>query len=190
MEREGYIYHEGEYYARVTHIIGAKDDFPKHDERAMANRNAKGIIGTEVHKLIEKDVEGLFVVPEGRADNYFNSYLLWSKAIEPTFHQSETRFFCKNLMITGCIDGLIISPKRIVPRIIDFKTCVSESKNWKLQAHFYHYLATVNAMKISDKVEFIMLKENKEPKVFEYVINQNVMNLCMQMVKEFHKSNL
>lgn len=148
-------------YLRVSEILARLQSFPK-DEEALARRDAKGLIGTNVHKAILDDAEGLFPLLETeREAAYFGSYLIWKKKERPAFKMQVPRLYCHELMITGEIDGLVQGAMRH-PYLIDWKCSYKpDPEIWNMQAHFYWYLLKVNGLDICDNMKWVNLRHKK-----------------------------
>lgn len=181
--------HNGKMYARVTEILSSFNDFGHINPDVLAN---KARIGTDVHKAIANDIEGDFPFVSRECERYFHSYSLWRAALNPTFIQSEQRYFCDIKMITGQIDCLVKFPDKFeLPILVDFKTSSAESKEtWPMQAHLYRYLLLVNNILVSDRFLFIKLnKFGGLPEVFSYQYDHNIQAKCMQAVHDFWEKN-
>lgn len=190
MKQDKFIEHEGMKYARVSTIISKFSDWVEGDPVADRQRENKGRIGTAVHDAIHATAMDKFPILKGDTVDYYMSYLKWSEHIQPVFLQLEKRYFCKNLKITGQIDGIMTYEGLRSPIIIDYKTSVNPSPTWEMQAHFYHYLAKINNENVSDTVQFIQLTKKPDhlPKVHTYKINQNMWNKCKKAIDDFWKS--
>ena len=104
---------------------------------------------------------------------------------EPNFLEHEERYFDDDLMITGAIDGVFVATGYERPTIVDYKTSVTPSKTWPMQAHFYWLMASKKWPNINRFVVFCQLTEGNHPKVHTYNIQDNMINKCILAAKEF-----
>jgi hypothetical protein len=175
--------HEGKLYARVSDILKPFVNFAGISQEVLSK---KASLGTLVHKLINEEIEGLLPVASGKELGYVQSFYQWRNAVNPVFIESEVRYYCDQKMITGCIDALIQLQPEEPAVLVDFKTSVQESPTWILQAHLYHYLLTTNGKNPAKRMLFLKLdKEGALPKVFEYKLDVNVLNRCMQAIQDY-----
>lgn len=146
-------------YVRVSEILARLQSYADIDPEVL---EAKGKIGTNVHKAIVQDCAGEFVVLESdRAHAYFESY----KMIHPKSLVIDQipRLYCDKLMITGECDGLIRGLESRT--LIDWKCSASPNlKIWNMQAHFYWYLLEQNGIKVSPNMLWINLRHTKRIK--------------------------
>ena len=187
--------HNGKSYARVTSdIIGSMRDSGgkflvdfSHIDKEILDR--KTAIGTNVHNAIHDDIQGNFPLLIGDEQGYFKSFDKWRRALNPTFIETERRYYCDEKMITGCIDGLIKLHGEEKAVLVDFKTSAQESPiTWPLQGHLYHYLVNLTRDDLSPRILFIKLDRNGFlPKVFEYKVYSRTMDQCMQAIATFWK---
>ena len=174
----------GKKYARVTDVIRPFSKLEHIDPDTLAN---KCRIGTNVHKAIEDDIRETFPMLDGDCVGYFKSYVKWKGCVNPTFVDSEKRYFCHDKMITGQIDGLVRFPHATSLVLVDFKTSAQECKEtWNMQAHLYGYLLGVNGVITSPRFLFIKLSKRGDfPKVFDYKYCENTHRKCMDAVDQF-----
>lgn len=180
------IRHEGKDYARVSEILQPFTNFSGIDPKVLA---AKCEIGTDVHEAISDFLnnKSVFLGPE-KAWKYYKSFKAWYKHMQPDFVVNEARYFCDEKKITGAVDGVIKLPGIEELLLIDFKTSVSESPTWVMQAHLYYYLITKKHQNIAPRFLFIKLDyEGLLPKVFEYKFDKNIHNKCMIAIDNFWK---
>ncbi len=171
-------------YARVSSVIKPYSDYD-FDSCPFSKR--KAIIGTDVHQAIAEDISDSFPSPSTEAMPYYDSYEAWKKCINPIFIQSEARYFCDSLMITGQIDCVIRVEEEEV--LVDFKTSSNESPTWEMQAHLYYHLLTNAGKLISPRIHFVKLSPfGKLPQVFIYHFSTNILTKCMMAVEEFWKN--
>lgn len=179
------IEHNGKMYARVSEILQSYTNFGHIKPEILAN---KARIGTEVHQAIADDIKGDFIYLKKDSIGYFQSYEKWKEKINPTFIQSETRYFDHEKMITGQIDGLInFEGNMIMPCLVDFKTSVTESKEtWGMQAHMYAFLMGINNIEINRLFIFVKLNKFGElPIVYQYKFDTNIHAKCMNAIDNF-----
>lgn len=191
-------------YSRVTEILDQWNTKVIVDGEVVAkafagSRNAidisvlsnKANIGTNVHEAIEWHLQGFEKILNEREQKYFMSFCKWYDSARPIFVKNEQRFYCDKMMITGCVDGIIKFPGSDDMMIIDFKTSATESpKMWPLQATFYHYLATLDGMKLSDRLIFLKLHWKGEiAEVFEYKFTPYLLQVCKCAVFNYRYLN-
>lgn len=177
--------HNGKDYARVSEIIQGFSKFPNLPS-ALANRERKAVIGTCIHEAISDWVQKEFPFLTKDAVPYFSSFLQWHAAVEPKIIETEERYFCDELMITGCVDALVKFDKDILT-LVDFKcTAKEEPTTWKMQAHLYHYLVSKAGKTLSKKMQFIQLSPKAIlPRVYTYVWTQSIHDKCLKAVDDF-----
>lgn len=165
-------------YTRVSSILGQWDKFGHIDKDVLARKAA---IGTRIHETIKDHIDGIFSPLDDNISGYLDSYLLWEKNVKPEIIQSEKRYYCDKMMITGQVDCIARLPGESLPILIDFKTSVQESPTiWPLQAGFYHHLSKVNGLELSDRVLFLRLSKKGElPVIHEYIVTKSLWNVCL-----------
>ena len=147
-----------EGYTRVSEIIGQWRHLDHIDPGVLAN---KCRIGTSVHEKICAEVSGIYIDEEEAARGYVQSWQKWHKENEEYlyFVETERRFYCDELMITGAIDAIVEMGDYTF--IIDYKTSsVPNKKIWALQGSFYNYLAKQNGFYVDPTVIFLHLKKD------------------------------
>jgi len=181
-----HIIHEGVEYVRVSDVLQPFTNFGGIDPAVL---NAKAELGTNVHKIISDDIEGVFSYVCHKEKGYVDSFHKWREAICPIFDMSEERFFCKDRRITGQIDAICsINGKNY---LVDFKTSVSESPTWIMQAHLYKYLCSVNGYPLEDVMLFLRLsKTGKLPQVFQYKYDYNIDRKCTKACLDYWLSKI
>lgn len=178
------IYYQEREYARVTEIISNYINCYGHIDKTMLANKAR--IGKNVHKAIDQYLKGDIPTLKGTERDYFNSFMQWHQAIRPQILCKEKRLYCDELRITGQIDALAVFPEEKLPVLIDYKCTVKEMPSWRYQAHFYHLLLQKNKYRTSDRIVFLKLNNfNKPPIAYNYAINPNVLEQCVQMAKNF-----
>lgn len=178
------IEHNGRMYARVSSVIKPYSDY---DFENCPFSRRKALIGTDVHQAIADDIASEFPSPSLEATPYYDSYEAWKDCINPTFIQSEERYFDEVKRITGQIDCIIRLEHEEL--LVDFKTSANESPTWEMQAHLYHYLLTASGKPISGRMLFVKLSPyGKVPQVFTYRFSTNILAKCMMAVDKFWES--
>lgn len=174
------IKHKGKDYVRVSQVLQPHTDFSHIPPSVLQN---KADIGTRTHDAIHDFLLDKFPVLDEDTEPYFESFHRWYTRMTPLFVETEKRYFDDELMLTGCVDGVIeLIPNK--PTLIDFKTSVSESPTWIMQAHLYYYLAL--SRHLEHEFLFIKLAKNGTlPKVFTYKYNAKMLNKCLGHVREF-----
>lgn len=180
--------HEGKIYARVTDILKHLSDFSHIDPVVLARKSK---IGTDVHKAIEDEINDEFPALTKDTRGYFESFDKWRARLEVKFIASEKRYFCKEKMITGQIDALILPPGSNIPVLVDFKTSSQESSIvWPMQAHLYGYLIQKNDRSIAPRYLFVKLdKHGGLPLVYQYTFDENVLAKCMEAIDNYWKNH-
>jgi len=179
--------HNEKEYARVSDVLAPFTNFSGIPPEVL---EAKRDIGTEVHGCIEQLINDELPIPSKRAKGYLDSFLSWMKQLSPTFTLSEKRFFCDDLMLTGCIDSLLLLPNSDLPILTDYKTSAQESKTWVMQGHLYYYLLKKNGYHIGDVMLFIKLnKDGLAPIAYSYRYNSNVYAQCLDAISSYWKNS-
>lgn len=178
--------HKGKVYARVSDILKPFTDFGGISEEVL---NRKAALGTRIHEAIHQEIQGELAVVDLAEAGYLQSFHKWRVAIEPTFLESEKRYYCDTKMVTGCIDALIKLQGEKEAVLVDFKTSVQESPiTWPMQAHLYHFLITDAGATIAPRFLFIKLdRYGGLPKVFQYKLDSNLRARCLQAIDDFWK---
>jgi hypothetical protein len=172
-------------YTRVSEILAQNNSYAGINPSIL---HRKALIGTEVHSAIACYWEDIYLPLVNRSKRYFDSFLAWSSTISAKPLLWEKRFYCDDLMITGAIDALIQFQGSSVPSLVDFKTSASPSPNWRYQAMFYHYLASKNGCKLSDRIFFVQLHQTKAmADLYEYQATPSLWNECEQLVKTYRE---
>jgi len=157
-----------ENYLRVTKILYPFSGLQNIDPEIVEHAAERG---TKVHKICEGIIKGLGEIGvnnETRA--YIDSFKIWwEKGVEVV--KMEERFWDDELFLTGQIDLIIRIPEGLA--IVDFKTSSRPSKTWPAQGAAYAYLAKKAGYDIK-KIYFLHLnKTGKEPKLFEYPVDDS-----------------
>jgi ATP-dependent exoDNAse (exonuclease V) beta subunit len=178
--------HNGKPYARVSEVL---QPFTNFDGISQETLERKAAIGTRIHQAVQDDIEGNFPIIVPQELGYFNSFEQWRAAMNPVFVKTEMRHYCEKKMLTGCIDALVKLEGEEKAILVDWKTSVSESPTWVMQAHLYGYLLTDAGEEIAPRYLFVKLdKSGKMPKVFEYKFNSSMLSRCLQAVDDFWKN--
>ncbi len=169
-------------YTRVSEILNQWDRFGHINKDVLENKAA---IGTRVHEAIKNHHDGMYTPLDAAASGYFDSYIKWEEENKPKLIQSEVRYYCDNMMITGQIDALVKIEGEESPVLVDYKTSAQENaKIWPLQAAFYHYLVSSSGLDISNKLIFVKLdKKGNLPKICEYTYNKTLWDICVSAWK-------
>lgn len=180
-----------EGYTRVSSILGQWNHFAHINPEVLAN---KCRIGTNVHEKICAETEGIYINLQDDEKGYFESWEVWKEEIKEDmdFLDTETRFYCDELKITGCVDALVsITAKGDKLYLIDYKTSASPNKKmWALQASFYHYLANVNGYNMSTNALFVHLKKDgKKAKVYHFECDESLFNVALGALHSYRYLN-
>ena len=148
-----------EGYTRVSEIVGQWNQLAHINPEVLAN---KCRIGSEVHEKIAAEVEGIYIETAEDCKGYVGSWLEWVREYnsEGRYGQTEKRYYCDELKITGAVDAILeIGDLRV---IVDYKTSArANKKTWALQGAFYHYLVNKEHEGETDPyVWFIHLKKD------------------------------
>jgi hypothetical protein len=165
-------------YTRVSTILQQWDTYGHIDQDVLQN---KCRIGTNVHEAIAGHGSGIYTPLDCVEEGYFASYLKWAEAVKPTYIQSEQRYYCDDMHITGQIDAIIKMPGDERPMLLDYKTSAAESpKMWPLQACYYYYLCVHNGLELSPRLLFLQLQRNGDvAKIYEYTYSQRLWQVCV-----------
>lgn len=157
-----------ENYLRVTQVLYPFSGLDHIKPEVLAHAAARG---TKVHKICEGIASGLGEYGNDQeTQGYVDSFKLWwNTGIDVV--EIEKRFWDHKRKITGQIDFIIRTSEGLA--IVDLKTSSKPSKTWAAQGAAYAYLARKAGYKIS-KIYFLHLnKHGKEPKIYEYPINDS-----------------
>ncbi len=172
-----------ESYLRVTNVLYPFSGLQNIDPDVVAYAADRG---TKVHKICEGIVAGL---GEIGVDNdtwgYVESFKnWWSAGIDIV--KMEERFWDDELFITGQIDFIIRNPDGLA--IVDIKTSSKPSKTWEAQGSAYAYLAKKAGYDINQIFFLHLNKHGKEPKLFEYPVDDSFFLAILRTYKHFfHK---
>lgn len=178
----------GKQYARVSDILAAFVDFNAIPPDVLERKAA---LGTRIHDAINHEIQGDLVVVPVQEVGYFQSFERWRSALCPVFLETEKRMYCDQKMLTGCIDALVKFEGEKIAVLVDWKTSVSESPAWILQAHLYHYLLNVNDIQIAPRFLWVKLdKHGLLPRVYQYKFQPTVHEKCMQAIDAFWRKTV
>ena len=168
-----------EGYLRVSRILSCLNDFSGIDTAVLENKKN---IGTDLHKAIELDIEGLCWPMQANAQGYFNSYRKWLDVTGFVLDRGEIRLYDEELKITGCLDAIGGSPHAKNRTLIDFKTSASANlEYWLHQGMFYHHLAKINEIHLADRFLFVQLCEyGSTPRVHSFNVSEATWRQCLK----------
>lgn len=177
-----------EGYTRVSSILGQWNHLAHINKDVLAN---KCRIGSNVHAKIAAEMDGIFLQLESDEEGYFQSWEKWwiEEDLDPFLRFTEERFYCDELMITGCVDAIFVDPEGGC--IVDYKTSASVNKKmWALQAAFYHYLARKIHPHIKNEVWFVQLKKDGKPgKTYKFEITHDLWVSCLSALTTYRYFN-
>lgn len=171
-----------EGYTRVSDILKFFQDFSRIDEQVLIK---KQIVGTNVHTAIKCFYNNAYYPTTEKEEGYFQSFVKWQEKSLVTPIEQEMRLYCNELRITGEIDMLAEFDGRLA--IYDWKTSATKNeKVWSLQGAFYHYLAKVNKVNVSDFMFFIHLKKDGAcAHVCDFMCTSELMQVCKSAVNVY-----
>ena len=171
-----------ENYLRVTNVLYPFSGLHLLDPDVLAFAAERG---TKVHKTCEGIIQGLGEIGvEDETWGYVESFKKWW-ALGHEVLMVEQRFWDDELEITGQVDLILKSPELL---LVDLKTSSRPSPTWKAQGSAYAYLAKKAGYDIQ-KIQFLHLnKHGKEPKIYEYPIDDSFFLAVFRTYKHFfHK---
>jgi len=172
-----------ENYLRVTHVLYPFSGLQNIDADVLAHAAERG---TKVHKICEGIISGLGEIGiDDETWGYVESFKKWwASGIDVI--KMEERFWDDDLGLTGQVDLIIRTPDGLA--IVDLKTSSRPSKTWEAQGSAYAYLAKKSGYDIK-KIFFLHLnKHGKEPKLFEYPVDDSFFLAVFRIYKHFfHK---
>jgi len=171
-----------ENYYRITQILYPFSGLEKIPSEIVAHAAERG---TKVHKICESIISGLgeFGV-EDETWGYVESFKKWW-AHNPAVISMEERFWDDERKITGQIDLIVKIEDGMA--IVDLKTSSRPSKTWPAQGSAYAMLANKNGYDIK-KIMFLHLnKHGKEPKIYEYPVNDNFFLEILNVFNHFFR---
>ena len=157
-----------ENYTRVTNVLYPFSGLEKIDADVVAYAAERG---TKVHKICEGIIEGLGELGvDDETWGYVESFKKWWGEGHQVVSMEE-RFWDDELHVTGQVDLIVQTAEGLA--IFDLKTSSRPSKTWPVQGSAYAYLAK-NAGYDIQKIFFIHLnKHGKEPKLYEYPVDDS-----------------
>lgn len=173
-----------EKYLRVTETLYQYSGLDKINPSILAHAAARG---TKVHKICEAIVCGIGEIGiDEETIGYIESFKKWwEKGIDVV--EMEKRFWDDDLHLTGQIDLITQTEEGLA--VIDLKTSSKPSKTWAAQGSAYAYLAKKAGYDIK-KIYFLHLnKLGKEPKIFEYPIDDSFFLAIYRIHKYFNQKD-
>lgn len=169
-------------YTRVTTILYPFSGLDRIDEEIV---RSAGIRGTKVHKICELIIQGFGEIDvDEETFGYIESFKKWW-SLGHEIESVEQRFWDDELQITGQLDLIIKTSCGL--SVVDFKTSYKHSKTWEIQGCAYAYLAKKCGYDIQN-IQFIHLnKTGKQPKIFQYTVNDNLFFSVYTTWKHFYK---
>ncbi len=169
-----------ENYLRVTEVLYPFSGLQSINPEIVENAGRRG---TKVHKICEAIVLGLGEIGvDEETWGYVESFKKWwEKGQEVVL--MEHRFWDDTYFFTGQVDFIIRVGDELV--IVDIKTSSKPSKTWAAQGAAYAYLAKNSGYDIK-KIFFLHLnKHGKEPKLYEYQIDDTFFLGILRTFKHF-----
>ncbi len=169
-----------ENYLRVTQMLYPFSGLQSIDADILTNAAERG---TKVHKICEGIVSGLGEIGvDDQTWGYVNSFKYWWGSGTDVL-EIEKRFWDDELQVTGQVDFIIEILDGLA--IVDIKTSSKPSKTWPIQGAAYAYLAKRAGYDIK-KIFFLHLnKHGKEPKIYEYPIDDSMFLSVFKTFKHF-----
>ena len=167
-------------YIRVTKVLYPFSGLEKVNQDIVAYAAERG---TKVHKICESIMQGLgeFGVTD-ELWGYVESFKKWWSQGQ-TVIEMEKRFWDDDEEVTGQVDLIIQTEEGLA--ILDLKTSYKPSKTWPAQGSAYAYLAKKDGYDIK-KIYFLHLnKHGKEPKLYEYQVDDSFFLSCLRVYKHF-----
>lgn len=172
-----------ENYVRVTQVLYPFSGLQNINADVLSNAAERG---TKVHRICEGIISGLGEIGvDDETWGYVESFKKWwEKGVDVV--RMEERFWDDTLCLTGQVDLIIRTALGLV--IVDFKTSSRPSKTWEAQGSAYAYLAKQSGFDIK-AIQFLHLnKHGREPKVFEYPVDDSFFLAIFRTYKHFfHK---
>jgi hypothetical protein len=190
-----------EGYDRVTDCIGCFSGLDKIDPVILRNAADRG---TTVHAIIDKLIESPSFFYYGEMEklvaayarnqehaekeitliqNMLQSFERWADGKK--FEPKPERFYHHGAMVTGEIDTIVNDNEKKI--LIDFKTPISESKTWPLQASAYKLLGSYCECEF-DELQFIQLcRKGGIAKTYTYEPQIALFLCCVDVYRYFYK---
>jgi len=155
-----------ENYLRVTKVLYPFSGLQHINPDVLENAARRG---TKVHKICEGIASGIGEIgTDDETWGYVESFKKWFET-DIKIIEIEKRFWDDQLCFTGQVDFIIRTEEGLA--IVDIKTSSKPSKTWSAQGCAYAYLAKKSGYDIK-KIFFLHLnKQGKEPKIYEYDVN-------------------
>lgn len=172
-----------ENYLRVTHVLYPFSGLQAIRPDIVANAARRG---TKVHQICEGIAQGLGEIGvDDETWGYVESFKKWWGDGQDVATMEE-RFWDDELRITGQVDFIIRTESGLA--IVDIKTSSRPSKTWEAQGSAYAYLAKKSGYDINKIVFLHLNKHGKEPKLYEYPIDDSFFLAILRVYKHFfHK---
>lgn len=169
-------------YTRVSEVLSMYTNFQSIPPDVLQKKSE---LGTAVHKVINAYLEDIPTIAPLEAEGYVQSFEKWFNFVRPEVVHTEHRMYCDEYMLTGAFDASFIMPGEELRTIVDWKTTASSHDPiWRMQAGFYHYLATLETHLYSDRVLFLKLDKNgNNPLVKEFTIDEWMYELCLNSLE-------
>lgn len=173
-----------ENYTRVTNVLYPFSGLEKIDADVVAHAAERG---TKVHQICEGIMQDLGEIgTDEETWGYVQSFKRWWEKGHDVIIM-EKRFYDDELEITGQVDLILNTPDGLV--IVDLKTSSKPSKTWPAQGSAYAYLAKREGYDIQ-KIQFLHLnKHGKEPKIYEYPVDDGFFLSILRVWKHFYQEN-
>ena len=169
---------------RVTNVLYPFSGLDKINVDIVAHAAERG---TKVHNICEGIIEGLGEIDvDEETSPYVESFKQWWSQGHDVF-MLEKRFWDDDLQLTGQVDLILNTSQGLV--LLDLKTSSKPSKTWEAQGSAYAYLAKKDGYDIK-KIYFLHLnKQGKEPKIYEYPVDDSFFLAIFRVWSHFFKKN-
>lgn len=169
-------------YLRVTNVLWPFSGLDKINPDVLKNAAERG---TKVHHICEGIMLGLGELGvDDQTWGYIESFKKWWGEGRH-INCIERRFYDDFHKITGMCDMIMHTSDGLA--IVDLKTSSKESKTWAIQGAAYAYLASLEGFEIQ-KILFIHLnKHGKEPKIYEYPVDDEAFLSVLRTYNHFYK---
>jgi len=177
-----------EGFTRVTSVLSPYNDFSNINPEVLQRACDRG---TKVHRLCETYANGDYVPPpESPLEGYFRSFTGWYDEMVDKVLLLEWRAYNEILMLTGCVDAVVILKGDTEPTVVDYKTSSVVSKSWALQTAMYHDLVNDRGdIKPKRRIALQLKKDGKKPKVIEYTNLSRDLDLYLSAYKLYRWFN-
>jgi hypothetical protein len=169
-------------YTRITQMLYPFSGLDKLDADVVAYAAERG---TKVHKICEAIISGLGEIGvDDETWGYVESFKKWW-SLSHDVVMMEQRFWDDENEITGQVDLIINTLNGLA--VVDLKTSSRPSKTWPAQGAAYAFLARKANYDIK-KIYFLHLnKHGKEPKIYEYDVNDSFFLSILIVWEHFFK---